>query len=190
MRVFMLSYAAQLQPFRSPEVFEQMADALNGDPEKAAGCDVSAEVKRRGIILGTPGASLFAQPAISVLDVDANTFFVDAVAGSDANSGNLSEPFQSIERALQATRATPGSNSTIVLRAGTFYQNATIVLTTADSGLTIRAFPGEEVNGLPHRAIVDLLPVSHVLGTLGLLLRCRCGLAAPSQSTCRGSPTM
>ena len=137
MRVFMLSYAAQIQPFRSPEVFQQIADALNGDPEKAPGCDVSAELTRRGLSFGKAGASIFAkQSAIQ----ETAPFFVDANIGSDSNNGTIAFPFKTIEAAILATRVSPG-NDTIILRGGTFYQSETLVLIPADSGLTIQVCP-------------------------------------------------
>ena len=140
----MLSYAAQIQPFRSPEVFQQIADALNGDPEKTPGCDVSAELRRRGLSLGTPGASVFAHPSLPAADTPSTaSYFVDATTGSDSKNGTLTYPFKTIVAALAATRATPG-NDTIFLRAGTYFQSATIVLGPLDSGLKFQAFPGEE----------------------------------------------
>ena len=140
-RVFMLSYAAQIQPFRSPEVFQQLADALNGDPEKAPGCDVSAEVRRRRLALGTPGASNFIAAPGTTAAPSTESFFVDALAGSDSNNGTLAYPFKTLTAAISAARAAPG-NDTIFLRAGTYYQSATIVLGTADSGLTIQVRRG------------------------------------------------
>ena len=139
-RLLLLSYANIIQPFRPPSTFQQIADALNGDPEKAPGCDIDAELRRQSLSLGTPGASQFIQRAVLP---STNTFYADPVTGNDANNGSLAFPFKTIGAALAASRAAPG-NDTILLRAGTFYQASTIVLGTADSGLTIQSYPGEE----------------------------------------------
>jgi len=68
---------------------------------------------------------------------------VDAERGSDSNSGTLSNPFRSIQRAVQATRQSPKpgldlsilvdlfvltNTGAILLRQGTFYLNETIHL--------------------------------------------------------------
>jgi hypothetical protein len=90
---------------------------------------------------GTPGAGRFAYQPIRAAS---NTFYADPVNGNDANNGTEAFPVKTIEAGLALARAAPGTD-TLVLRAGTFYQTATIVLTTADSGLTIQAMPGEPV---------------------------------------------
>lgn len=78
-----------------------------------------------------------------------NVFFVDPAAGSNANSGSLSGPFQTVEFAI--SRVT--TNSTIVCRGGTYHegrvwssannQYAGIPIGTA--GVTIQAYPNEAV---------------------------------------------
>ena len=91
--------------------------------------------------------------------------FVDPVGGSDGNDGSVSAPLSSIHRALSLSRTVPRSPSAasrtacITLRGGRYFlgRNASslsptgdsrigaIALTPADSGLTIRAFQGENV---------------------------------------------
>eukprot|EP00052_Salpingoeca_macrocollata_P019021 m.157013 g.157013 ORF g.157013 m.157013 type:complete len:921 (+) comp20843_c1_seq1:32-2794(+) len=71
-----------------------------------------------------------------------NTFYV-AVDGDDQHPGSLAQPFRTIERALHATRSVQGPG-TIVLRAGTHFLDATLHLATADNGLTIQNYNGEE----------------------------------------------
>lgn len=81
----------------------------------------------------------------------ATSFYVDAVKGSDSNSGSLNNPFRSIQRAVQATRQAPKPGA-ILLRQGTFYLNETIHLGTEDSHLSVMNYNGEKVyisGGIP-----------------------------------------
>lgn len=135
MRALAVEYAAYIQPTRSQEVFDDIAAALNGSPEKAAGCVVTAPR------LGAPGASRFGPLAAAPA---AGAWFVDAVAGADSNPGTITAPFKTFAAALAASRAAPGPANQIVLRAGTHFFTATAVLGPADSGLTVSAYPGEE----------------------------------------------
>ena len=138
MRALAVEYAAYIQPARPQSVFDAVAAALDGSREKAAGCNVTAP---RG--LGAPGASRFG-PLSAAPRVGAAAWFVDAVAGSDANAGTQAAPFKTVAAALAASRASPGAANQIVLRAGTHFLAATAVLGPQDSGLTVQAFPGEE----------------------------------------------
>ena len=131
-----LEYAQALQPFRHSETFHQIADALNGTPEKADGCTIAASGPRI-----PAGAARFRHAS---LPTAGQTYYV-SVSGSDANSGNETSPFATIGAALAATRLSPGSGNGIVIRAGTYYLRSTVSLTPADSGLVIQAYPGEEV---------------------------------------------
>lgn len=66
-----------------------------------------------------------------------------AVNGCDDWSGNLSEPFASLKKAIQVTRSLKNSTSKkIVIREGSYY-DVSIELTSEDSGLTIEAMEGE-----------------------------------------------
>jgi hypothetical protein len=61
--------------------------------------------------------------------------------GDDANDGAEASPFKTLERALEAARARkPGE---IVLRGGTYTLERPLVLDARDSGLVVRAHPGE-----------------------------------------------
>lgn len=135
MRELALQYAALLQPWRSATSFQELADALNGTPEKAPSCTVQAGG------LGVAGGSRFRHGAIAQYG---ETIYVDATNGSDRNPGTISAPVQTIDAALRLSRQSPGAD-TIVLRQGTYYQSNTVVLTAADSGLTVQAYPGETV---------------------------------------------
>ena len=74
------------------------------------------------------------------------TYYVDAATGNDGNSGTEASPFQSITRALQATRmVTPASSAEIVLRdSAVFFLAAPIVLGPQDNQLSISSYPNEE----------------------------------------------
>lgn len=72
------------------------------------------------------------------------TVYVDPSSGDDANPGTLVRPVKSIERGLAVVRAVGREvPRTVVLRAGTHVLNAAVVLTPADSGLTITNYPNE-----------------------------------------------
>jgi len=66
--------------------------------------------------------------------------YVDAVAGSDSNSGTKTAPFKTIAKAV--TFVEGKSKSTIVLRAGTHYTDM-VNIGTDNNGLTIQNFEGE-----------------------------------------------
>jgi hypothetical protein len=141
-RQLALEYAAYLQPWRPAAVFQEIADALNGSPEKAQGCVIDAAKVVAKLSSPSP---LRTKPAERIVAPQNGglTLFVDASSGNDANNGTQAFPYATVGAALTASRANAGWN-TIVLRAGT-YRPGTIVLTAADSGLTLQAFPGEEV---------------------------------------------
>ena len=71
-----MSYARQLQPWLSDTQLPEVADALNGAQE-AKNCNVS--VKNSGIAQEAPSFSI----------PKATTFYVDAVKGSNSNSGTM-----------------------------------------------------------------------------------------------------
>jgi hypothetical protein len=137
MRALAVEYAAHIQPWRPASTFSDLVDALNGSREKAAGCTVTvpkglgANGRRFGPIVPLSVGGNFSQ------------FFV-AVDGSDSNNGSEASPFLTLPKALEASRANVGGSNQIILRAGTHYLSSTVVLTAADSGLNIQAFPGEE----------------------------------------------
>ena len=67
--------------------------------------------------------------------------YVDPTKGSDSTaSGKVSSPFATIEVALAALRKARAPR-TLILRAGVHFLKETLVLTPADSGLTISGFP-------------------------------------------------
>ena len=134
MRNFAVEFANTLQPWRPAAAFSQLADALNGSPEKAPACNVIAPAE-----YGVPDGSRFRG---ADLPAEGNTFFV-APTGSDAAAGTVDAPFATVAKAVAATRGTPGFD-TIILRAGEYFQPSQLQLNAGDKGLTIQAYPGED----------------------------------------------
>ena len=85
------------------------------------------------------------QPVRSVLDTGSNdVFWVDATSGNDSNPGTESQPFRTIQRAVDWNMAGPGD--AVIIREGTYYGS----VAPRNGGspgnlLTITGFPGEEV---------------------------------------------
>merc|ERR1719201_1903496 len=134
-----MEYAVKIQPFRSKVDFDVLASVLDmpgGDPGGATQCfNVSYN-----------GPDQTFKPTFPVASDPANLgFYVDAAKGSDAGKGTLDSPFQTIEKALAASRATPRVAASIVLRAGVYGAKDTLNLGASDSYLTIQNFQGEEV---------------------------------------------
>ena len=93
-------------------------------------------------VASQPPAGDAPSPAEAALRAASAVFFADAVHGSDGNDGSAAAPFATVLRALRASRSVPPP-TTVVLRDGTFYVPEALVLTAADSGLTITAIAGE-----------------------------------------------
>jgi hypothetical protein len=142
MRQYAVEYAQSIQPFRSPQTFIDVAAALDGTPEKASGCNVSASINPT-LSSSSPSRFPFLHATPKAPSAGGATFYV-SLSGSDSGSGSVAAPFATLTRALAATRATPGTD-TIVLRGGVYASQGTLVLLPEDSGLTITNYPGEEV---------------------------------------------
>jgi hypothetical protein len=117
---FALTVIPALAPMR--EAFDSL---------ELAGCGVTPPVGR------TPRRATKRRAAVG------SSVYVDAAAGNDANPGSLTEPVATVEKALVLSRSAPSRPVTIVLRAGTHFLAKTVALTPEDSGLTIKAYPGE-----------------------------------------------
>jgi len=87
------------------------------------------------------GASQAARPAEVAPRVP--VFYV-ATRGDDRSTGSEDAPFATLARARDAARAKRGARE-IIVRGGTYFLAAPLVLAPEDSGLVIRAFPGERV---------------------------------------------
>jgi hypothetical protein len=131
-----LNYTALLQPWRSPALLSAVADALNGAVE-AQNCSVAPPPAA-----AAGPASRFVHRALPPASAPA-VFYVDAVRGDDGAAGTQAAPFRTIARGLTATRGAAPAAGTLILREGTFFLGAPLVLGPGDSGLTIQAFPGE-----------------------------------------------
>eukprot|EP01084_Bolivina_argentea_P212574 361296_1 len=86
-----------------------------------------------------------------IVNTDTNiiTVYVDPLHGNDAYNGTISNPFRSLQRALQSTRSLQSNaiNKQIIIRKGSIYLNQTIHLSphTYDNNLLITSFPNEQV---------------------------------------------
>ena len=131
-RALALEFAQQLQPARPASAFQDVHDALElgtlcGQPFVAP----PQAVQPRAV---APAAAAAAA---------ATTVYVDAVSGSDSNAGTQAAPFATVAFAVAAVRGMPQPAAVLLRGAGVHRITSTIVLTAADSGLTIAAFPGE-----------------------------------------------
>ena len=132
-----MDFARKIQPFRSADKFQQVADALNGARE-AQGCNVHVSKM-------APTKSLFVESRLLRRSISNSSVYVDPVKGKDGNqNGSIDTPFLTIGYAVNVTRKQAGP-STIFLRKGTFYLDDTIELGPSDSGLTITNYQNEEV---------------------------------------------
>jgi hypothetical protein len=132
MRALAMTYAKKIQPFRTKDQFQQIADALNGAQE-AQNCNVSVD--------DIPEDKGYTAPAFHVDLTAGSTFYVDTNIGSDSNIGSITSPFKTIGKAIESS----STGSTIILRRGTFYLTDTLTLGSKQSGLTIQNYPNEEV---------------------------------------------
>jgi hypothetical protein len=142
-----LEFATLVQPDATRQALQDLVDAFNGGQ---AGAPMSS----------TGGAARLSLADVPLADArpegarvrwaplpaaGAAAFYVDANSGADSNSGAVDAPFRTVARGVAAARG----GGTVVLRAGTFYMGAaglgTISLTSADSGLTVMAYPNETV---------------------------------------------
>lgn len=113
---------------------------------------------------------------LGILNANASelTFYVSASTGNDLNSGSLSNPFLTIERARDAIRELKMRNElakttavTVYLRGGTYTLSQTFTLSEQDSGvsgapITYTAYQQEEVRltGSVQLPIEEFKPVT------------------------------
>lgn len=89
-----------------------------------------------------PPGSRLQPPRAAAAPRDAPTLYVSP-SGSDAEGdGSSASPFASLPRALRASRG-GAAPARILLRGGSYYLDAPVVLTAVDSGVAIEAAPGE-----------------------------------------------
>ena len=138
-RQLALDFAQYLQPWRPAQAFADVRDALLGDAP--GDCVLAAPLP------APPAALLRTRPPAAIAERGGLVVFVDGAKGSDAaGDGSVGNPVRSLARAVELTRnaSSPGGFDTVVVRAGTLFATPTLVLTPADSGLAIQAYPGEE----------------------------------------------
>jgi len=128
-RQLAFEYAQQLQPFRPVTTFQDIHDAL----ELATKCNVTF---RAPAAIGMTHSSPSLLPQLSSL-------YVDAVNGNDANSGSEAAPLQHIAAAVAKARTLPPPAQVVLRGSGVHRIASTIVLTAADSGLSLINYPGE-----------------------------------------------
>lgn len=146
MRAYAIEYAQDLQPLRASQVFHDIADALDGTPEKAPGCTVSFQPTMINSTVTAMPTSRFPLVDRNIREPSTGglTIYV-ATDGSDSSGdGTSSSPFATLIKAVDLSRKNPGFD-TIVMREGTYYQDQAVVLTAKDQGLTIQNQPGDEV---------------------------------------------
>lgn len=85
------------------------------------------------------------QPIRTLLNTGSNTvYWVDQADGNDAFPGTESQPFKTIQRAVQANTISPGD--AVVIREGTYYgQVSPGTGGTPGNLITITGYPGEDV---------------------------------------------
>lgn len=147
LRRLALEYAQQLQPFRGAAELQLVADALNGSPqygEYNCGVLAAALPARPARLAQSASASALRDLLEAAPAAGAATFYLDAAAGNDAAAGTLAAPFRSVERGVAACRAAAAADGcTVFFRAGTYELAGPVLLSAADCGLALRAFPGD-----------------------------------------------
>eukprot|EP00755_Sulcionema_specki_P003465 Sspe_Gene.3629::Locus_1210_Transcript_1_1_Confidence_1.000_Length_1933::g.3629::m.3629 len=86
---------------------------------------------------------------------EGNVLFVDYNKGSDGNSGSITAPLKTVAKAVAKAAELKGA-TTINLRAGTHFLDATVHFSPANSGLTIQNYNGEEAVVSGGRQLPDL----------------------------------
>ncbi len=93
-----------------------------------------------------PHRSAAYQQSAPMDDCSGTCVYVDPTKGADkSRSGTIDAPFKTISAGVAAARNAAAPPATVVLRAGTHWLSETLVLTSADSGLTLRGYFGENV---------------------------------------------
>ena len=131
LRSLAYEYALTLMPERAP--LGDVYDALRLGSE----CGLPPPVASATPAFGDVGAVL-PPPVTAVL----TTVYADPIRGDDGGDGSFAKPFKTVLRALEASRGGP-SPAAIILRNGTFYLPAPLLLTATDANLSISAYPGE-----------------------------------------------
>jgi hypothetical protein len=132
--------AAAVSPAVLADVFDalQLAGLCNASLPAPVAPPLAAE--NAAVAAAAAAADALAPPTRAA----GSTLYVDASGGSDANSGSESAPLRHLAYAVAKARGLPPP-ATVVLRGGPPHRlNETLELTSADSGLSIVAYPGEQ----------------------------------------------
>jgi hypothetical protein len=144
-RALALDFATQLQPFRPDGALRAVHDAL----QLTTLCN---QTFTRPTVPAPPPPPTSPPPgavgrAVAEEEEEGGAvrIFVDAGRGRDENPGTTeAAPVQHLHVAVERARLfSPLTRRTVVLRGGTHRLASTLLLTPADSGLTIAAYPGE-----------------------------------------------
>eukprot|EP00935_MAST-01C_sp_MAST-1C-sp1_P002470 g2470.t1 len=132
MRNLAMEFAIKIQPKITKVQLQDLADALNG----------AAEAQCHNITVPADFVEHRAPPiAQTATSEDAKTVFVSP-SGDDSAAGTLTAPMKTIKAAVAKVRGVKGS--AVVLRKGTYMEGESIILTSADSGLTLTNYQDEE----------------------------------------------
>ena len=153
MRQLALEYAQKIQPFLSRDQLQEVADALNGAPEKSQNCTVTLHDLHT-----IPKLKTRKPHSRNSNNIDC-TIFVDYNFGNDNNNGTIDYPIQHLHHAIQlfasnAINSNSNSNSGctetivkkhIILREGIHYLENTINITSNIRNLIISNLNNEKV---------------------------------------------
>eukprot|EP00040_Diaphanoeca_grandis_P037072 m.239728 g.239728 ORF g.239728 m.239728 type:complete len:857 (-) comp33750_c0_seq3:147-2717(-) len=122
--------------------FDDLHDAM----QLQNGCNISSTQDRRAADISRMSTAKWLPPSFAI--PQQHVVYADPTdKGNDSNDGSEGSPFHTILRALTATRALPTQlTKTIILRAGVFFVQKTIILGLHDSNLVIQNFAGEMVS--------------------------------------------
>ena len=156
MRQLLLEYAVEIQPDITSDQLQDIADALNGTPEKAPNCtvtpDSSMQSRRSRHAPAWEDLIEFEQELYSLQhpyndDLNQLTLFVSTDDGDDTNAGTLVSPLQSLETAIEKAKGYDKDvYKRIILRGGKYYLSDTIRFDSSDTNYLISNFNNEQVN--------------------------------------------
>ena len=79
---------------------------------------------------------------LSKLDV---LYYVDGTNGSDSNKGTISQPFLSIDKAIQTATEDEFGTAGIFVRKGIYYLSKALTFNFSNSGILLANYEGEDV---------------------------------------------
>ena len=167
MRELALDFASFIQPDLTSTQLNQIADALNGSPEKAPNCQVSPKQIPKKLVNDKNVQYDHDSTYPEYLEYPWTVFVhPEAVASIDNNSkhkiGTIDNPYNTIQAAIDHTRyyrkqfqLTSNNNNnqndngnnnvfTILLRQGTYYILKPVLLNNIDNGLIIKNYDNEK----------------------------------------------